>query len=179
MLWGRKETIIWPPHGPINTYGAVLLSIAAAALFIYLHFSFGLTPLQQYYLPYYVRTAMAGTMHKGDKLTSSSPIVNNTETHSRIARGKGCHSGPLRSTKGKPLPLTNISSRHGRRVPVRLLRQRKVSYPNKALNTYLRERGLWRRKLARFVPRAAACLAWRHVAPAPYRSARTSSAASK
>ena len=39
MLWGRKETIIWPPHGPINTYGAVFLSIAAAALFIYLHFT--------------------------------------------------------------------------------------------------------------------------------------------
>ena len=37
MLWGRKETIIWPPHGPINTYGALLLSIAAAhSLLIYI-----------------------------------------------------------------------------------------------------------------------------------------------
>jgi hypothetical protein len=22
--WGRKETIIWPPHSPIYTYGAIV-----------------------------------------------------------------------------------------------------------------------------------------------------------
>ena len=25
--WGRKETIIWPPHGPIYTYGAVFVAV--------------------------------------------------------------------------------------------------------------------------------------------------------
>ena len=28
--WGRKETIIWPPHSPIYSYGAIFLSIVAA-----------------------------------------------------------------------------------------------------------------------------------------------------
>ena len=25
--WGRKETIIWPPHSPIYTYGAVFMAV--------------------------------------------------------------------------------------------------------------------------------------------------------
>jgi len=32
--WGRKETVIWPPHLPIYTYGAIFLSIVAAGLFV-------------------------------------------------------------------------------------------------------------------------------------------------
>jgi hypothetical protein len=135
MLWGRKETIIWPPHGPINSYGAVLLSIAAAALFIYLHFTFGLTPLQQYYLPYYARTAMAGTMHKADKYQLLA-LVDNTETHSRIATEKDVISGTTAQYEGKPLSL-QISPRGIADGYQFVLRQRKISYPNKALNTYL------------------------------------------
>ena len=25
MKWGRNESVIWPPHGPVNTYGAIFL----------------------------------------------------------------------------------------------------------------------------------------------------------
>ena len=25
--WGRKETMIWPPHSPIYTYGAVFMAV--------------------------------------------------------------------------------------------------------------------------------------------------------
>ena len=65
--WGRKETIIFPPHSPIYTYGAIFLAVVATGLFVYLRFSFALTPLQQFYLPYYLRTQVAGIMHKTDK----------------------------------------------------------------------------------------------------------------
>ena len=65
--WGRTETIIWPPRSPIYTYGAIFLACIAAGLFLYLRFSFALTPLQQFYLPYYLRTEIAGVMHKTDK----------------------------------------------------------------------------------------------------------------
>ena len=53
--WGRTETIIWPPRSPIYTYGAIFLACIAAGLFVYLRFSFALTPLQQFYLPYYLK----------------------------------------------------------------------------------------------------------------------------
>lgn len=57
--WGRTETIIWPPRSPIYTYGAIFLACIAASLFVYLRFTFALTPLQQFYLPYYLRTEVA------------------------------------------------------------------------------------------------------------------------
>ncbi len=31
--WGRKETIVWPPHAPIYTYGFVLLALSSTVLF--------------------------------------------------------------------------------------------------------------------------------------------------
>ncbi len=31
--WGRKETIFWPPHVPIWTYSAVLLTLVCTVLF--------------------------------------------------------------------------------------------------------------------------------------------------
>ena len=33
MKWGRNESVIWPPHGPVNTYGAIFLSFVACVLF--------------------------------------------------------------------------------------------------------------------------------------------------
>jgi hypothetical protein len=50
--WGRKETIIWPPHSPIYTFGAGFLSLILTGLFVYLHFAFALFPLEQLYYPF-------------------------------------------------------------------------------------------------------------------------------
>ncbi len=44
--WGRKETIIWPPHSPIYTFGAVFLALILTGLFVYLRFAFALSPLE-------------------------------------------------------------------------------------------------------------------------------------
>ena len=51
--WGRKETIIFPPHSPIYTYGAVFFALILTGMFVYLRFSRGQTPLQQFYTPIY------------------------------------------------------------------------------------------------------------------------------
>jgi len=58
--WGRKESWIWPPRGFYYTYGAIFLASLLCALFFYLRFEFGLSPLQQYYLPYSIRTWTSG-----------------------------------------------------------------------------------------------------------------------
>ncbi len=33
--WGRKETIIWPQHRPIYTYGAIFIAVFLTAVFLY------------------------------------------------------------------------------------------------------------------------------------------------
>ena len=46
--WGRKESIIWPPHSPIYTYGAVFMAVVLTGLFLYCRFTFGNRPLQTF-----------------------------------------------------------------------------------------------------------------------------------
>ena len=61
--WGRKESIIWPPRGYVYTLGAFIFACILASLFIFIRFQYGLSPLQRYYLPYYLRTETAGLTH--------------------------------------------------------------------------------------------------------------------
>src|SRR6266702_1348 len=61
--WGRKEAIIWPPHGYVYTLGAFLFACMLTGVFVYIHFQYGLLSLQCYYLPYYLRSETAGLTH--------------------------------------------------------------------------------------------------------------------
>src|SRR5450432_4497010 len=58
--WGRKESIIWPPRRYLYTLGALFLSLVMTGFFVYVRFQYGLSPLERYYLPYYLRSEMAG-----------------------------------------------------------------------------------------------------------------------
>jgi Type IV secretion-system coupling protein DNA-binding domain len=131
--WGRKETIIWPPHSPIYSYGAIFLSIVAAGLFVYLRFSFALTPLEQFYLPYYLRTAVAGMMHKTDKYQLLT--VTDGQNHARPATEDDVEEGTTPDTGGKHLPL-QLSPKARAAGFQSLYRGPQISYFNKPLNTY-------------------------------------------
>ena len=61
--WGRKESIIWPPRRYLYTLGALFLSLVVTGFFVYVRFQYGLSPLERYYLPYYLRTEMAVLTH--------------------------------------------------------------------------------------------------------------------
>ena len=65
--WGRKETIIWPPHKPIYTFAALFLALTASGLFVYLHFRFALLPLAQFYLPTYSKASIAPSFRASRK----------------------------------------------------------------------------------------------------------------
>ena len=65
--WGRKETVIFPPHSAIYTYGAVFLAFVMTGCFLYVRFAYGQTPLQQFYTPIYARAAAGAAMSKKDK----------------------------------------------------------------------------------------------------------------
>jgi hypothetical protein len=58
-----RESIIWPPRHYLYTLGAIFLALVATGFFIYVRFQFGLSPLERYYLPYYLRTELAGLTH--------------------------------------------------------------------------------------------------------------------
>lgn len=59
--WGRRETIIWPPHVPILSYTAVATAILCTCLFVWQRLSFSLAPLQKSYIIEYVRSQVGST----------------------------------------------------------------------------------------------------------------------
>lgn len=61
QTWGRKETIVWPPHAPIYTLCAFALGFVVTFLFVWQHLRFSETPLQQTYTTTYVETLVGAT----------------------------------------------------------------------------------------------------------------------
>ncbi|HTY85773.1 MAG TPA: type IV secretion system DNA-binding domain-containing protein [Silvibacterium sp.] len=61
--WGRKETIIWPPHAPIMSYTALAAAFFFTCLFVWQRLHFSLPPLQQSYISEYIRSEIGGAIH--------------------------------------------------------------------------------------------------------------------
>jgi type IV secretory pathway TraG/TraD family ATPase VirD4 len=133
--WGRTETIIWPPRSPIYTYGAVFLACIATGLFVYLRFTFALTPLQQFYLPYFLRTEVAGVMHKMDKYQLLGVADARSRVH--LASDNDVQVGKTIVSGGKPLALELTPAARAAGAEI-LYRTAPTVYGNRALHEYLK-----------------------------------------
>ena len=133
--WGRKETIVRPPHYPVYSFGAVFVSLFVTALCIYLHFAFVMSPLQRYYLPCYLETGFLSTMRKssGYELVT----VSDRQHHARPVAEADVQPGYTPQPNGRPIPLALSQAARASGV-VFLYRGAKVGYQNRALHDYLR-----------------------------------------
>jgi type IV secretory pathway TraG/TraD family ATPase VirD4 len=133
--WGRKETIIFPPHSPIYTYGAIFLALILTGAFVYLRFSYGQTPLQQFYTPTYARSAAGGAFNKKDKYQLL--YVGNGATGARLATEADVQAGTTAAPDNKsiPLALSSQATAQGFHVLYRGPEQTLVDAP---LHAYLR-----------------------------------------
>ncbi len=132
--WGRKESIIWPPRGYVYTLGAFIFACILAGLFIYIRFQYGLSPLQRYYLPYYLRTETAGLTHPVSQYQLL--YVSDGEKQGRAALDRDVQPGSTPQFGGKPLPLmlTPEAAKHG---AFYLMRESLRNYQNKALHAWI------------------------------------------
>ena len=133
--WGRKETIVRPPHYPVYSFGAVFVALFVTALCIYLHFAFVMSPLQRYYLPCYLETGFLSTMRQ----TSDYQLVTvaDRQHHARPVTEADVQPGSTPQPTGKPIPLALSQAAHASGV-VFLYRGAKVNYQNRPLHDYLR-----------------------------------------
>jgi type IV secretory pathway TraG/TraD family ATPase VirD4 len=128
--WGRKESIIWPPRGFYNTYGAIFIGLVLMGFLIYLRFQFGMKPLEHYYLPYYVRSvASIRPMAKYQLL-----FVSNGK-QSRFASLADTEAGSTAQHDGKPIAL-QVSKLASQQGYDRLWREPERMYVNKPLHTF-------------------------------------------
>jgi hypothetical protein len=61
--WGRKESIIWPPHAPVMSYSALATALLFTSLFIWQRLHFSLPPLQRSYITEYMRAEVGSVVH--------------------------------------------------------------------------------------------------------------------
>ena len=134
--WGRKETIIWPPHSPIYTLGSVFLALILTGLFVYLRFAFALTALEQFYLPLYVKTSIAPSLRPSGNYQML--LMSDTKGHAWYAREVDVAAGSTPQPNAKPIPLVLSDSAHQHGM-IYLYRSAPNVYQNSALGSYLKQ----------------------------------------
>jgi Type IV secretion-system coupling protein DNA-binding domain len=132
--WGRRESIIWPPRHYLYTLGAIFLALVVTGFFVYLRFQFGLSPLERYYLPYYLRTELAGFTHPSSNYQLL--YVSDRKSPPRTALEGDVEPGATPQSTGGPLPLV-LSSEARRKGFNLLFREQPRSYSNKALHSWI------------------------------------------
>src|SRR5438309_11216159 len=103
--WGRKETVIWPPHCPIYTYGAVFMALVLTGLFLYCRFTFGTRPLQRFYTPTYIRSSVAGAIGKSPRDNYRMLLVGARGIQPRLATNTDAPDGTTQQLGGPPIPV--------------------------------------------------------------------------
>jgi hypothetical protein len=103
--WGRKETIIWPPHSPIYTYGAVFIAVVLTGFFIYCRFTFGNNPLQRFYMSTYIRSSVAGAIGASRSDNHRMLMLGARGIPPRLATNGDVTEGTTPEPGGKPIPL--------------------------------------------------------------------------
>jgi hypothetical protein len=135
--WGRKESVIWPPHSPIYTYGAVFMALVFTGLFLYCRFTFGNSPLQRFYTPTYIRSSVAGAIGTSRRDNYRMLMVGARGIQPRLATNTDVTDGTTPQPGGKaiPLALSQPALQHGYTVLYVGLEQ---SYIDAPLSAYLR-----------------------------------------
>jgi type IV secretory pathway TraG/TraD family ATPase VirD4 len=136
--WGRKETVIWPPHAPIYTYGAMFLALVLTGLFVYLRFALGNTPLQRFYTPIYLRSGIASKFGTTRKDKYRMLFVGGPAIAARVATENDVAEGRTAETGGKIIPLT-FSEDAKRAGIATLFRGQETAYLDQALHVYLKQ----------------------------------------
>jgi hypothetical protein len=100
--WGRRESLIWPPHRYLYTLGALFLALLATGLFVWLRFQYGLQPLEQYYFPYLLCSETTGTLRPSSNYQLL--FVADGKSHTRPALNGDVQPGQTVQGRDRPLP---------------------------------------------------------------------------
>jgi hypothetical protein len=132
--WGRRESLIWPPHGFLYTLGALFVALLFAGLFVWVRFEFGLQPLERYYLRYYLRSETIGTLHPAGIYRLI--FVSAGKSRTRPAVEPDLQPGVTAQSDGSSLPFA--LSAEARKEGFRFLFQEAPRrYANKPLHAWI------------------------------------------
>jgi len=134
--WGRKETIIWPRHVPIYTYGTVCFAVIVMFIGVRVRTHLA-APLQRYYLPVYEQTSAIGAVSPTHRSSYRLLFLSGRGIASRPVLNDDVILGRTQQPGGTsiPLSLSEEAQQHGGSL---LFRGPQRSYVDARLSTYLR-----------------------------------------
>lgn len=135
--WGRKETIIWPRHIPIYSYGLAfaIAVLTFVAVCVRIHIT---APLQRYYLPVYERTSAIGAFLPTHRSIYRMLFVAGRKGAPRPAINSDVTLGTTPEPDGKALPLTLSPAAQGQGYSLLFVGPQR-SYVDARLREYLRD----------------------------------------
>ena len=133
--WGRKETIVWPPHAPIYTFSALALGLLVTLFFVWQHLRFSETPLQQTYTATYVNSLVGAAL--GQSGSYRLLYVGGGKAAPRLALPADFLPGETVLPSGKKVPvmLSDISRHQGHTI---FYQGPAKTYKDAALSRWLR-----------------------------------------
>jgi type IV secretory pathway TraG/TraD family ATPase VirD4 len=117
--WGRKESIIWPPHAPVMSYSALATALLFTSLFIWQRLHFSLPPLQRSYITEYMRAEVGSVVHMHS--TYHLLYLGGDKAKPRLALPVDFASGQMTLPDGRAVPFTlsELARTQGYRFPFR------------------------------------------------------------
>jgi len=130
MQWGRKESIIWPSHTPVTSYGAILMAFVLTCFLVWQRYSFWLPPLQKAYFSDYIRSGVGAGLHSHSQYRLLY-LGGDEKTKPRLALPEDFIAGRTTTPDGKVLPfaLSEAAQSEGYRFPFRGPQQRLSDAP--------------------------------------------------
>jgi hypothetical protein len=135
QTWGRKETIVWPPHAPIYTFSALALGIFATLFFVWQFLRFTETPLRRTYTETYIQSLVGATFKQHGKYRLL--YVGDGNAAPRLALPADFVPGETRLPNGAvfPVELSEATRHQGYTV---FYRGPEKDYNDAALSRWLR-----------------------------------------
>jgi hypothetical protein len=117
--WGRKESIIWPPHAPVMSYSALAVALLCTCLFIWQRLHFSLPPLQRSYITEYMRAEAGAVVHMHG--TYRLLYLGGDKTKPRLALPVDFAFGKMTLPDGRAVPfaLSELARTQGYSFPFR------------------------------------------------------------
>ena len=108
--WGRKETIIWPPHAPIFTYGALFLALIFTSFYAWERFRYSQSLVEQSYTGAYIRSEIGAVFHRSEKYRLI--YLGSVRRAPRLAVPSDFEAGETRAGNGRIIPVKLSEAAH-------------------------------------------------------------------
>ena len=134
--WGRKESVVWPPHAPIYTFSALGFAVFATVFFVWQHLRFAETALRRTYTATYVRASIGAALKQHGKYRLL--YIGGGKATPRLALPADFSSGDARLPNGAAIPvmLSEVATSGGYRVYFRGVER---DYNDVSLSRWLRD----------------------------------------